>query len=198
MPYARRALSARLATLRVMLALDDPRWAALDHRGWSEGRGAPDAPYVPDELRRLYEDPGDAERFDDLWPYLCSEGTAWPAGHAAVPHLVALARATPPAERDTYLYVVGLIAMCSGEGGAPGPELPGDLAAAYLAALPQALALLAETLVAADLDQLGTRYLLAAAAALKGHTEYAEVLNDLDVYAECQSCGEPMLELPDD
>lgn len=33
-----------------MLPLDDPRWPELDHREWSAGVGAPDAPVVADEL----------------------------------------------------------------------------------------------------------------------------------------------------
>jgi hypothetical protein len=182
-----------------MISLDDSRWPALDHRNWSGGHGGPDAPFVPDELRRLTADPSDGERFGDLWPYLCSEGTAWPAAYAAVPHLVALARVLPPArtERDDYLYVVGLVAMCSGERGEVPADLPADIADAYHQALPEALALLTQTLAAGTHDQSTTGYLLAATAALKGHPEYADILNDLDVYAECQSCGEPMLELPE-
>ena len=182
-----------------MISLDDPRWPALDHRGWSEGRGAPDAPFVPDELRHLMADPSDGERFTGLWPYLCSEGTAWPAAYAAVPHLVTIARGLPSAgaARDDYLYVVGLVAMCSGDLGEAPADLPDDIADAYRRALPEALALLAETL-AGQHDQITTRYLLAATAALKGHSEYAEILNELDVFAECQSCGEPMIELPEE
>ncbi|MFI9580585.1 hypothetical protein ACIHCQ_01765 [Streptomyces sp. NPDC052236] len=180
-----------------MLPLDDPRWAALDHRNWSQGQGGPDAPFVPDELRHLLAHPTNGERFDDLWPYLCSEGTAWPAAYAAVPHLVTIARGLPPARRDDYLYVVGLVAMCSGEYGETPADLANDIADAYRRALPEALTLLAEALATAEHDQISTRYLLAATAALKGHTEYAEILNELDVYAECQSCGEPMLELPE-
>ncbi|MEU9187376.1 hypothetical protein AB0D14_23115 [Streptomyces sp. NPDC048484] len=182
-----------------MISLDDPRWPALDHRGWSKGQGAPDAPFIPDELRHLVADPTNAGRFNDLWPYLCSEGTAWPAAYAAVPHLVAIARALPPAgsERDDYLYVVGLVAMCSGELGEVPADLPDDIADTYRQALPETLTLLTETLATGEHDQITTRYLLAATAALKGHPEYAEILNDLDVFAECQSCGEPMLELPE-
>ncbi|MFJ2634212.1 hypothetical protein ACIQCJ_26275 [Streptomyces sp. NPDC093221] len=179
-----------------MLPLDDPRWTTLDHRDRSNGKSGSDAPCVPDELRHLLDHPADRERFDDLWPYLCSEGTAWPAAYAAVPHIVAIARGLPAAERDDYLYVIGLVAMCSGEYGQVWDGLPDDLAQAYRQALPEALALLGETLVAGEHDQVTTGYLLAATAALKGHGEYAEILNDLDVYAECQSCGEPMLELP--
>ncbi|MFF3376514.1 hypothetical protein ACFYXF_26620 [Streptomyces sp. NPDC002680] len=180
-----------------MISLDDPRWPALDHRGWSEGKGAEDAPFVPDELRYLVDHPESGGRFNDLWPYLCSEGTAWPAAYASVPHLVTIARALPAADRDDYLYVIGLVAMCSGDLGEVPDDLPDDIADAYRRALPEALTLLAETLVTGEHDQIATRYLLAATAALKGHPEYAEILNDLDVYAECQSCGEPMLELPE-
>ncbi|WP_405953758.1 hypothetical protein [Streptomyces phaeochromogenes] len=181
-----------------MMPLDDPRWPALDHRGWSKGQGsAPDAPFVPDELRHLMADPMNGGHFNDLWPYLCSEGTAWPAAYAAVPYIVMIARGLPPAKRDEYLYVVGLVAMCSGELGETPADLPDDIADAYRQALPEAMTLLADTLATAEHDQITTRYLLAAAAALKGHPEYAEILNDLDVFAECQSCGEPMLELPE-
>ncbi|MFS8198275.1 hypothetical protein ACLVWQ_06265 [Streptomyces sp. CWNU-52B] len=182
-----------------MISLDDPRWPALDHRSWSKGQGTSDAPFVPDKLRLLVADPTNGERFSDLWPYLCSEGTAWPAAYAAVPHLVAIARGLPAAgpTRDDYLYVVGLVAICSGELGEVPADLPEDIAGAYRQALPEALTLLAETLATGEHDQIATRYLLAAVAALKGHPEYAEILNDLDVYAECQSCGEPMIELPE-
>jgi len=177
-----------------MLTLEDPRWLSLDHRNRSKGEGDP---FVPDELRHLLAHPADGERFDDLWPYLCSEGTAWPAAYAAAPYLVAIARGLPPAQRDYYLYVVGLTAICSGEYGQTPSDLPDDIADAYRQTLPEALTLLTETLAAAEHDQITTRYLLAAVAALKGHPEYAEILNDLDVHAECQSCGEPMLELPE-
>jgi len=44
----------------------------------------------------------------------------------------------------------------------------------------QALALLAETLTVPH-DEATTRYLLAAAAALKGHPSLGDVLNDLDI-----------------
>jgi hypothetical protein len=180
-----------------VISLDDPRWPELDHRGWSKGKGAQDAPFVPDELRYIAAHPATSgERFNDLWPYLCSEGTAW-AAYDSVPYLVAIARGLPAGERDDYLYVVGLVAICSGELGEVPDDLPDDIAGAYRNALPEALALLAETLTTAEHDQTATRYLLAAMAALKGHPEYAEILNDLDVYAECQACGEPILELPE-
>jgi hypothetical protein len=71
-----------------MLSLDDPRWLDLNHRGWAQGTRYgldPNAPFVPDELARLLQDPSDLKRFRSLWPYLCSEGTAWAAAYAALP-----------------------------------------------------------------------------------------------------------------
>jgi hypothetical protein len=182
-----------------VLPLNDPRWLGLGHRNWSPGQRPeddPGVPFVPEELRRLLEDPADHERFSDLWPYLCSEDTPWPAAYAAVPHLVELAGRLDPAERGDYLYVVGFVVMCSGSREWTPPGLPEDVAAAYRRALPRALSLLAEQLASAH-ELMDTRYLLAAAAALKGHAEFGKFLNDVDVHAECQACGEPLLELPD-
>ncbi len=176
-----------------MLVLDDPRWLDLNHRGWSAGRASssdPDAPFVPDELRHLLANPADRQRFTVLWPYLCSEGTAWPAAYASVPYLVEIARQLPPAERFEHMYVVGLVVMRSGSYGRTSNGLPADIAAAYRHALPEALTLLAETL-AAPHDPVTTRYLLAAAAALKGHPTLGDVLQDLDVITMCPNCGTP-------
>jgi len=112
-----------------------------------------------------------------------------------VPHLVAIAEGLRPADRDNYLYVVGYIVMCSGDYGDVSTGLPDDIATAYREALPTALTLLTEQLATRQ-GLLGTRYFLAAAAALKGHIGLGELLNDLDFYAECQECGEPMTDLP--
>jgi enamine deaminase RidA (YjgF/YER057c/UK114 family) len=165
-----------------MLPLDDPRWPDLDHRGWSARTlfSDPDAPFVPAELRHLLANPADRQRFTALWPCLCSEGTAWPVAYAAVPYLVEIARQLSPAERFEHVYVIGLVVMCSGAYGRTPGGLPTDITAAYRHALPQALALLAETLTVPH-DEATTRYLLAAAAALKGHPSLGDVLNGLDI-----------------
>lgn len=181
------------------MSLEDPRWLELGHRNWSPGQRPgddPRVPFVPEELRRLLDNPADRERFADLWPYLCSEDTPWPAAYAATPYLVELAGRLRPAERGDYLYVVGFIVMCSGSYERTPPGLPQDIAAAYRQVLPRALALLTEQLATAH-GLMDTRYLLAAAAALKGHPEFGKFLNDVDLYAECQACGAPALDLPD-
>src|SRR5262245_15427985 len=180
-----------------MLHLAAPRWSDLDHRGWSAGRASydPDAPFVPDELRHLLANPADRQRFTALWPYFCSEGTAWPAAYAAVPYLVAIARQLPPADRFEHVFVVGLVVMCSGTYGRTPDGMPADIAAAYRHALPDALILLAEALTAPH-DEVATRYLLAAAAALKGHPTLGDVLQDLDILARCSNCGKPLIDIP--
>ena len=77
--------TARPSTLGSMLPLDDPRWLELGHRSWSPGQcpgDDPGAPFVPQELSGLLAEPTDFGRLNDLWPYLCSEDTAWPAAVA--------------------------------------------------------------------------------------------------------------------
>jgi hypothetical protein len=195
-----------------MLSLDDPRWKELDHRGWSSGVRSsldPDAPFVPDELAKLLDAPSDLERFGSLWPYLCSEGTAWDAAYAAVPYAVELARRLPPAQRFEYLYFAGLVVIRSGgvrfeylyfaglvvirSGGVGQGSLSWVkpyLLEGYQRAVAEALPLLAETLVCPQ-DPTETRYLLAAAAAFKGNPELGEVLNELhSICGQCPRCGE--------
>jgi hypothetical protein len=176
-----------------MLALDDPRWKELNHRGWTKGERYhfdPEAPFAPEELAKLLENPSDMERFRSLWPYLCSEGTAWAAAYAAVPYAVELAKRLRPELRFEHLCFVGLVVMCScpeqGESFAIKPYLTES----YQRALAEALPLLAETLVCRH-DTTETRYLLATAAALKGHRRVGGVLEHLDcICGRCPKCGE--------
>ena len=176
-----------------MLPLGDPRWKELNHRGWTSGERYhldPEAPYAPEELAKLLERPSDIKRFQNLWPYLCSEGTAWAAAYAAVPYVVELARRLSPEQRLEHLYFLGLVVMCScpecGESFAIKPYLKQS----YEQALAETLPLLAETLVCRH-ELTDTRYLLAAAAALKGHAKLGGVLNHLDcICGECPKCGE--------
>ena len=196
---ARGGNAAHPSTLGSMLPLDDPRWLELGHRNWSPGQRPgddPDAPFVPQELSGLLAEPTDFERLTELWPYLCSEDTAWPAAYAAVPYLVELARRLRPAERGDYLYVVGFIVICSGGYGETSSGLPEDIAAAYRLALPEALSLITEQLATAQ-SLVDTRYFLAATAALKGFPEFGEFLNNIDARLECQACGEIIDDLPD-
>ena len=176
-----------------MLSLDDPRWKDLGHRGWSPGDRScldTDAPIVPDELAKLLRAPSDIERFRSLWPYLCSEGTAWDAAYAVVPYAVELATRLPPAQRPEYLCFVGLVVICSGPAQEGSLDIKPYLLEDYRRAVTEALPLLAETLVCPQ-GPTETRYLLAAAAAVKGNPELGEVLNELhSICGECPRCGE--------
>lgn len=163
------------------LPLDHPDWALLEHRG---GTGPVPDVDVAAELRRLVADPEDEARFDDLWPWLCSENTTWPSAYAAAPYLVDVAAAGPARCRGNRVAVLGLIALY----GDPG-ECPAPVRAAYEGALARALALAVAALPLVTDGDL--RWVLGAVAALKGQHELAEVLVEMDsVSEECPSCGE--------
>lgn len=145
---------------------------------------------MPDVLAKLVEHPEETKVFHDLWPWLCSEGTAWAAAYAVVPYAVEFARRVPLATRFEYLYFVGLVAICSSPGDGEAFEIQPYLISDYEEALKQALPLIAETLTV-DHDQTETRYILSTIAALKGHVKLADVLDHLDcVSGECEACGE--------
>ncbi len=176
-----------------LLPLDDPRWRELDHRNWRGGRRSewsPDAPFVPDELAELANNPADRKRFTDLWPWLSSEGTTYAAAYAAVPYMVAFAERLPPEQRFEYLCVIGIVESNSCPEGGESFAIKEYLQAGYHRALSKALALIGETL-GVGLDASDTRYLLATVAALKGHRKLAKVLQDMDcICGECPKCGE--------
>jgi hypothetical protein len=175
-----------------LLPLDDPRWKQLNHRNWSDGKPSdwtPDAPFVPDELAKLVKNPADRETFRDLWPWLCSEGTTWPAAYAALPYFVAFSKRLPPEQRADYLSVVGLIVTdaCPDDAGL---GIKDYLRKGYAQALDEVLPLVAETLNKVG-DATDVRYLLASIAALKGNRKLAAVLQNLDcICGNCPKCGE--------
>ena len=163
------------------LPLDHPGWTTLGHRG---GTGPVPDLDVAAELRALVAAPDDEERFDDLWPWLCSENTTWPSAYAAAPYLVDLAAAGPVEWRANRVTVVGLIALY----GDPA-ECPAELLGAYEGALARALDLAATALPRVTGGDL--RWLLGAVAALRGEDALAEVLVEMDSLSEeCPSCGE--------
>lgn len=175
-----------------LLPLNDPRWKELCHRNWSNGQPsawAPDAPFVPNILAELVEHPAGTQLFSELWPWLCSEGTAWAASYATVPYAVDFARRVSPVQRLEYLLFVGLVAQCSCPQSGPSYEIKDYVAADYKEALQLAIPLLADTLPLAH-DQTETRYILSAIAALKGHPKLADVLEHIDcIHGQCEQCG---------
>jgi hypothetical protein len=167
------------------LSLDDPRWRELQHRGGT----IPETPDVPKELAWLLEHPEDQQRFNELWPDLCSEGTTWSAGYAAVPHVVEIARRLPPPLRTEHLLFVGFAAICERPDYGEGFQINEYLEPAYREALTQALPLLTDTLGCPH-DEITTRYLLAALSALKGFRRLGAIIENLDASLTCPKCNE--------
>jgi hypothetical protein len=170
------------------LSLNDPRWSDLDSRNGN-------AAWVPQQLAALLERPSDLAAFGNLWQELCSEGTAWSAAYAAVPYVAELAKRLAPEQRMEHIYFVGLVVMCSAPDSlalakeASPITLQPYLVEGYRHALAEVMPLLAETLICPH-DLSETKYLLAAAAALKGHAKLGAVLNHLEcICGECPKCG---------
>jgi hypothetical protein len=164
-----------------LLPLNDPRWKDLCHRNWSEGQpsiSVPDAPFVPDILSQLVKQPERTDIFDDLWPWLCSEGTAWSAAYATVPYAVYLASSVSLADRFKYLYFTGLVAMCSCPDSGSSFEIEPYLTSDYEAALNLALPMVAE-IITHKQDLTETCYILSTISALKGHIKLANVLGNI-------------------
>lgn len=169
-----------------MLALDDERWKGLDHRGWCGEQKSPvypDSPYIPDVLKQLQANPLNSELFNDMIPYLCSEGTTWDAAYAAFPYIVELAKNVSPIERTNYLIWLGLIVIdaCKIEG------VEDYVRDDYIKGIKESIPLLLETLKEKN-DAIETSYLLASLAAFKGFTQLGEVLANLESHSFCLEC----------
>ena len=142
----------------------------------------PGAYPVPQVLQALGDDPSDLELFREMWPEICSEETTYDAAFAALPYLIDLAACLGTAEADENLIVAGLIATYAS-------EVPSDLEPAFGAAMQRGLTLALERLESCKTDA-HLRYLLASVAAMRGRTDLAEVLQDLDAIQEpCPTCG---------
>lgn len=158
------------------LPLDSPRWSRL----WT--RMGPGAYPVPQVLRALGDDPSDLELFREMWSEICAEETTYDAAFAAVPYLMDFAGRLDPADADEYLIMAGLIATYAS-------DVPSDLEPAYRTAMHRGLTLVLERLETCKTNA-DLRYLLASVAAMRGRTDLAEVLQDLDAIQEpCETCG---------
>ena len=146
--------------------LSEIDWSSLSARNG-------DASFVMKELAALYQDPNDTDRFNRLWPELCSEGTTWSSAYAAAPFILELARKTDSKPRFTYLYVLSLFRQC-------------EFRRSYELALKSALPLLAEI---SDHDfGSDTSYFLSAIATFKGQIQLASCIER--IAAEDYKCPE--------
>jgi hypothetical protein len=163
------------------LGLDDPAWAHLDQRNGS-------AEWVPGRLAHLLSHPEDTAAFSELWPHLASEGSAYSAGHAALPYVLDIAERLPPGMRAEYLAFVGILLVGTDQ------SVRREVRDAYEASLPRALELVVTELPFHHTSP-DTRFLLATTAALKGYPKVADVLQALDVLMDCPACGEKIEEI---
>ena len=157
------------------LSLDDPAWADLLCRSGGGG-------WVPEWLRSL---PAHPDTFTEEWPELSSEGTTWPAGIAAFPHLVQIAESLRAGSRLEYAVVLGLIVADWEPDSMPGPPLPEAIDTAYRAAFRPALRLVAEESAFPLSNERDVRYVLMALAALQGVPELASCIDELDEEDTC-------------
>ena len=171
-----------------------------DGRTWtigagSEGKAARSRPRCPRRTRgaspHYSRSPGNLQRFSSLWPYLCSEGTAWAAAYAAVPYVVEVASRLPPDRRFEHLDFVGLVVIHSRPEDGESVAVKPYLVDSYRTALQKALPLLTETLACRHGDVTETRELLAVAAALKGYPELGAMLQQFSV--TCPRCDNDVM-----
>ena len=157
-----------------MIPLDSPQWSDLLHAygpaadvpGWlAAAAGLP---------------PGGgwrAEPYFSLWSALCHQGDVYTASYAAVPHLVEAMEGAPLRVPMTLLLLVVSIEIARATG--RGPRVPEALRADYEGGLARVPALVAAA-SRRDWDEDFCRVALAAVAAAKGFTMYAQLLVELE------------------
>ena len=158
-----------------MLALDDPRWNDLEH---AYGTAAD----VPNLLQALEASPGPTQDFEEepwnsLWSCLCHQDDVYAASYAAVPHVIRIALATSEPIDFSFLLFPASVEIARKTG--HGPELPPELADAYLTAI-AGLAELAVQHGKSMEDEAMTVSAAAAIAVANGDIEAARALLDPD------------------
>lgn len=113
-----------------MLSLESERWSELRHAYGS----AADVPALLKQLRGLPEAVGEAEPWFSLWSALAHQGDVYSASFAAVPHVVAAARAAPTEAGESFFQFPAWVEICRAKGRV---EVPRDLQASYFEALGQ-------------------------------------------------------------
>lgn len=164
-----------------MLALDDPKWKTLDHRGWHNGKRSSydkNAPFVPEVLACLLKNPADTATFQNFWPYLCSEGTTWPAAYAAAPYVFKIAGALDPVQRAEHLIFIGY-SLINMDKGLKDNEIMKD----YSDCVKQALPLAAESALKCENPNV-MQHLLASVAAFKGFQSLAVAIDDISLESD--------------
>lgn len=161
-----------------MLDLDDPRWEQLRHAYGS-------AADTPKWLRQLEANPnqphsenrGLGDPWYELYSSICHQGSVYTASYAAVPHLVRIAGlASDPLPPEYFLLPAHIE---QGRSASDAMPLPNDLKNDYYMAIKHLPALLPR-IALADWDEPTTRIMASALAALKGHSDLADVIEMMD------------------
>jgi hypothetical protein len=154
-----------------MLALDDPKWAKLDHAYGT----AEDIPPLLADLARLPEGEGDREPWPALWSALAHQGEVYPASFAAVPHVVEVLAAAPGRAPVVFFQFPAWVEICRRRQQA---EVPEEISPAYYAALERLPGLVARALER-DWNEETLQCVLAALAVSKGHHAAGEAILEL-------------------
>ncbi|PYO83163.1 MAG: hypothetical protein DMD65_06560 [Gemmatimonadetes bacterium] len=154
--------------------ITEARWTELHHAYGP-------ATDIPTLLERASSDshsgakPGSA--WFDLWSALCHQGDVYTASYAALPYLIAIARARGALGQYDPLFLAGCIELARMEG--RGPPIPPDLDEPYHAAVRDGEVFAQAALAAAQDDDSRTA-LGAAAAAFGGDAVAARAILDAD------------------
>jgi hypothetical protein len=158
-----------------MLPLRDARWAQLRHAYGP-------ASDIPDYLTQARSDftlgTNSESAWFKLWSALCHQDDVYTASYAAVPHLVAIARARAVGGQYEPITLGGSIELARLEG--RGPPLPDDLAEPYQAAVAE-LRILAQDASAQAGDPDARRAFAGSLAALRGDVAAARAAFDADL-----------------
>lgn len=161
-----------------LIALDDPRWAELQH-----AYGAADD--IPELLANLSipknersEDDPIEDTWHELWSSLCHQGDVYSASFAAVPHIVDALRRQP---EHLMFDFVGLPITIEIERREADIELPEFLEPHYSESL-QCLARFAASVILDTHDRSMSSALLTTLALAHGNTGVARMLGQITAY----------------
>jgi hypothetical protein len=162
----------------------------LSSKSWNDLRTAyGSASDIPDLLRELHTAPPQenyqSEPRFSLWSALCHQGDVYTATYAAIPHIIAIAKARHTVPLDC-LNFVGYAEACRHHKRAP--DLPPELKADYEAALLDAAELFIDALKR-KWNEEETKVLLGGLASVRGHPRLGEVIIDLESSFQCLECG---------
>jgi hypothetical protein len=171
------------------LPLDDPRWQTTLCSSYG------DCDNVVRLLKRAYEAPLTSEELGELVNEVNHQGDPSEAALATVPHLVNLAATSQAELAREYLIHAGLMLATAGLPKAP--PCPDFLMDDISECKEVGVRRLAEFFPSAQ-DETDFRSVTAAMAGFLGHHALAHLLDGLDCYGTCPSCGEEFLVMETD